>query len=538
MTVQDPFSDSTSPDTGESREAMSPEDLLAALFSAFPGGFFTFSGDGAILSGNGALADMTGFSPDELCTMNADMLFRDELFRRILRSGGKKRKDTGGIRCEGVLTGKDGVETPVELTVTSAVVAGCPAGFVIVRDIAREKKEREENSALRNQLRHAQKMETVGQLAGGISHYFNNVFTGIMGSLSLAEVDATDTTAQLIRQAGNAADRARSFTRQILSLSRKSSIVPEPVDPGAIIDDVETFARLAFDRRIEITVKKPGELPGVLADAAAIHHVLLNLCVNARDAIEAKRLSTDAPSPRITIEALPVTLAGREAYDSPEAHPGRFVKISVSDNGCGMCEEVRRRLFEPFFTTKEPGRGTGLGLATARETIGQHGGWFELVSEAGKGTTFSFFLPSVTLKKKVSSDIRTVDLPRGTETILFVDDDEMVRSFGSITLERLGYEVLPASDGGETLDVYLRERERIDLVVLDLGLPVLSGREVLEKLRLMDRDVRIIISTGHDFERDRSTFEELRALDYILKPFTIVDLAVSVRNALDRRVKP
>ena len=163
------------------------------------------------------------------------------------------------------------------------------------------------------------------------------------------------------------------------------------------------------------------------------------------------------PKPRITIEALPVTLTERDVCGHKEAHPGRFVKISVSDNGCGMSEEVRRRLFEPFFTTKEPGKGTGLGLATASETISQHGGWFELSSKTGKGSTFSFYLPTVTLRKKAGTDIKIVDLPRGTETILFVDDDDMVRSFASITLERLGYEVLTASDGGETLDVYLRQ---------------------------------------------------------------------------------
>ncbi|MCE5250227.1 response regulator [bacterium] len=381
-------------------------------------------------------------------------------------------------------------------------------------------------------------------MIGGISHYFNNVFTGILGNLSLAGIDAPEGLSPFIGNAAHAADRARTFTRQLLSLSRKSVVVLEPTDIGALIEDVESFARLTFDRRIEIAVAKPDGLHCVLADAASIHHVLLNLCINARDAIEEKHVTlAGMTEPRITIEARNETIPVRCDADRrkshgtghPDARSGRHVRITVSDNGCGMDEESIKRIFEPYYTTKEPGKGTGLGLTVALETIRQHNGWIECASTAGQGSAFTVYLPATSLKKEISGERKIVDLPPGTERILFVDDEEMVRTFGILTLERLGYSVLSASNGREALDLYIREHGSIDLVILDLGLPVLSGQELLKHIRLINRDVTVLVLSGHDFVHDRDVFGELRADDYILKPFTIYDLAASVRAVLDRK---
>ncbi|MFC1608196.1 ATP-binding protein, partial [Candidatus Latescibacterota bacterium] len=507
---------------------------FSVLFASFPDGVFLFDCDGVIVSPNTALSSMTGIDIDTLSSMTVPGLFPDEIMSGITGSGGKQRKRKD-IRLETVCSRNGGSDFPVELSVVYTGASVDIEGMCIVRDISVERAHSTENRVLKDRLRHSQTMETMGQLAGGISHYFNNVFTGILGNLSLAETEVPEKHVPLIRKTSVAADRARGLTRRILSLSRTQKIVPEPIDLVALIDDVETFARLSFDRHIEIDVRISGDLPGVLADAAAIHHVILNLCVNARDTIEEKHLNApDAETACITIDVAPYRVDKSAAGKQP-AHTGRFVKVTVTDTGCGIDDDLRERLFEPFYTTKEAGKGTGLGLATAREIIEEHGGWMELDSMPGKGSSFSFYLPTVTLAKSVADDNQTNELPTGTESVFVVDDDEMVRGFAVMALERLGYSVCSATDGREALDMFITDNDEIDLVVLDLGLPVLPGRTVLEKMRQIDSDVKVIISTGHDFEQNRSEYDELRALDYILKPFTINDLALSVRNSLDRK---
>ena len=517
----------------ETTDIESLKKILATLFGTYPDGFFLLSFDGRILNCNDTLSKMTGYNVYELNSMNAGDLFTDDMFGSILKSLCKNRSPCNDFRMEGMCARKDNSVFPVELTMKRIETDGSMAGYVFVRDISRECTIYKENQDLRNRLSHEHTMETIGQLAGGISHYFNNVFTGILGNLNLAEIDAPEKLAPLIRKAAYAADRARSFTRQLLSMSRKSKIVLEPVDVRAIIEDVEMFANLSFDRRIDITVAIADPLQGVMADAASLHHVLLNLCVNARDAIEEKLKHTPEMSePRIKIEACNETVTEHNIHDHHNARTGRFVRISVSDTGCGIDEDTRKRMFEPFFTTKE--QGTGLGLSTAHETIQQHGGWIEVSSKVGRGSVFSVYLPVTALKKKMIGEVKICDLPEGSETLLFVDDEEIIQTFSIMALERLGYTVFAASDGKEALDVFIRERERIDLIVLDIMLPLLSGKEVLEKIRLIDREIKVILTSGQEFERYKNIFNEFRALDYIQKPFTIADLALSVRDVLDR----
>jgi len=509
--------------------------ILTSLFETYPDGCILLSFEGRVLYSNTTFAGMTGYSKSDLNATTADSLFTDDMCVSIMKSLKSRHSSGSDFRMESRCIRQDSSEFPVELTMKIFYTPDSMAGYVIVRDISRERTVCEENANLRDRFSHAQTMETVGHLAGGISHYFNNVFTGILGNLNLAEIDASEQQASLIRKTAGAVDRARCFARQLLSMSRKSALVLEPTDVRAIIEDVEMFANLTFDRRIKITVDIPGPLQGAMADAASIHNIILNLCVNARDAIEEKILQThDMSDHGITIKAATITVNESHLCDQIEARKGRFVRISVSDTGCGIDEETLKRMFEPFFTTKEKGKGTGLGLATAQETIKQHGGWIEVSSETGRGTEFTIYLPAVAMKKKAASEVKIFALPEGTETILFVDDEEIVRTFGVMALERQGYTVIAASDGQEGLDLFIREREKIGLVILDLVLPKLPGKEVLKKIRLIDREVKIIISSGQEFELNKHIFNEYMALDYIMKPFDIADLALSVRNVLDR----
>ncbi|MBN1291898.1 MAG: response regulator [Candidatus Latescibacteria bacterium] len=512
-----------------------PENMLHNMFELWPDGFMLLSSDGRIRHCNESLARITGYDKTVLQTMRAGDLFTKEMSDAVLNSLWKQECRGADIRFGCLCTHKDNIRIPVELTATVIEQQNTRLVCVFVRDTAYEQKFKEENEKLKKQYNHSHAMETIGHLAGGISHYFNNVFTGIIGNLNLAEISTGDAFLPLIKKASTGAERARDFTRQLLSLSRKCDIVLEPIDMQELIADVETFARLTFDCRIKITVDIHEPLHNVLADAPSLHHVLLNMCVNARDAIEEKRLfHPDITEPSITIKANNVSLTDAYVSDHPEARKGEYVRISVADTGYGIDNDTIQHIFDPFFSTKEEGKGTGLGLSTAYETVSQHGGWIEVESEYGKGTIFTVFLPVTALKKKTDSMIKAGDLPKGSETVLFVDDEEMVRTFGVMTLERLGYTVFDASDGQEGLDIFIKESNNIDLIILDLILPVYSGAELLKKIRCIDNNVRVIITSGQEFEQNKRIFNELGALDYIIKPFNIHDLAFSVRNTLDR----
>jgi len=410
-----------------------------------------------------------------------------------------------------------------------------------VRDVTEQKR-------LEEQLRHAQKLEAVGQLAGGVAHEFNNMLTAIIGNLDLAigEIPPGSDQRSTLTAALQAARRAALLTQQLLTLSHRGPMDLQPQHLGAIAKDVVDFLRQTIDRRIQVHVQTPESLWAVLADALQMHQVIMNLCVNARDSL-VESLEGTAPEPvppgwepRIVIAADNVRID--EAYCKLhfDARPGEYVCLSVSDNGYGIAEGISHRIFEPFFTTKEVGRGTGLGLATVYGIIKQHEAWIDLSSTKYGETAFKLFLPR-TDRPAVPTSPSAATSPgtaRGTETILFVDDEAPIRRLGQTILEHHGYTVLLAKDGEEALEVFNREHERIKLVVLDLTMPRLSGREVLKRLLLLDARIRVLISSGHHAPTDSTELQNLGMVKLVPKPYRPDDLARSVRKLLDAPVSP
>jgi PAS domain S-box-containing protein len=410
-----------------------------------------------------------------------------------------------------------------------------------VRDVTEQKR-------LEEQLRHAQKLEAVGQLAGGVAHEFNNMLTAIIGNLDLAigEIPQGSVQRSTLTAALQAARRAALLTQQLLTLSHRGPMDLQPQHLGAIAQDVVAFMRQTIDRRIQVRVQTPEFLWTVLADALQMHQVIMNLCVNARDSL-VESLEGTAPEPappgwepRIVIAAENVRID--EAYCKLhfDARPGEYVCLSVSDNGYGIAEGISHRIFEPFFTTKEVGRGTGLGLATVYGIIKQHEAWIDLFSTKYGETIFKLYLPrtdrpAVPISPSVAPSQGTA---RGTETILFVDDEAPIRRLGQTILEHHGYTVLLAKDGEEALEVFNREHERIKLVVLDLTMPLLSGREVLKRLLHLDSSIRILISSGHHSPTDSTELQNLGMVQMVPKPYRPDDLARSVRKLLDTPVPP
>jgi PAS domain S-box-containing protein len=380
---------------------------------------------------------------------------------------------------------------------------------------------------LEAQLRQAHKMEAVGQLAGGIAHDFNNLLTGILGNLSLAlnDLPHDHPTVELLASAEVAALRAAELTRQLLGFSRRTPLVPQRLDLAASVEETVRLLRRTFDPRIDIQVRKPADLWPTEGDAGQIGQVMLNLCLNARDAM--------AAGGRLIVETANVRFDEVPA-GSIEGRAGDFVRLRVRDTGVGMSPEVQERIFEPFFTTKEPGKGTGLGLAMVFGIVKQHHGWVECRSEVGVGTTFDIYLPRLETPVPAAPAPAQDGVRGGSETILLADDENVVGRLAQTILERKGYRVLMANDGVEAVDIYRRQRDAIALVVLDLAMPRLSGPETLRELRKINPKVAVLVSSGYSSDEDMRTVEREGVLGFVAKPYRPAELVRRVREALDR----
>jgi CheY-like chemotaxis protein len=301
---------------------------------------------------------------------------------------------------------------------------------------------------------------------------------------------------------------------------------PQPADLNATVAEVVAILRRTIDPRIGVEILPHPDLWTVKADPGQLSQVLMNLCLNARDAMP--------DGGRLVLETANAVLTHSQARVRMEGRPGEYVCLSVTDTGCGILPEIQPRIFEPFFTTKGPGKGTGLGLAMVFGIVQQHEGWIECQSEPGRGTTFSLYIPRLQdgLLTPSTTQIGSTDT-HGRETVLLVDDEEMIRSLGRTILERYGYEVLLAEDGQEAVELYQRERDRIDLVILDLTMPRLSGHDAFRQLREIDPSVRVLFASGYSAEHLTADDPE-RVLGFVGKPYRPRELAQSVRSALER----
>ena len=379
-------------------------------------------------------------------------------------------------------------------------------------------------------LQQAQKMEAIGRLSGGVAHDFNNLLTGIIGSLSLSELQREEDPAnanQLIGSARRAAERAAGIVKQLLTFSRQNNVILKPHSANQLVQEAEEIMIPGFDKAIEFVTELDHADPYMIADGNQIDQVVMNLCVNARDALPQGgtiRVSTS----RVIVDrdSLP---------QSDKCKPGEYVKISVEDNGTGMPDEIREKIFEPFYTTKEQGKGTGLGLATSYGIVQQHGGWIDCQSEVGVGTTFSVFIPACEKPPEEKAEINP-SVQGGCETILVVDDELIVRRVAEGTLRRQGYKVISAQDGKEALEIIANQGDEIGLIMLDLTMPRLSGRDTFRELRSgRFRHIPVVICSGYLVELE-SFKEEAGSIPdgAIQKPYQVKDLARQVREIIDK----
>jgi len=385
---------------------------------------------------------------------------------------------------------------------------------------------------LEEQLRQSQKMESIGQLASGVAHDFNNMLTIIQGhsSLLLSKPTLAPEIVDPIQAVYFAAERAARLTRQLLMFSRKNVMKIEPLDLREIVGNMSKMTERLIGENITLQFQPPEELPPVQGDSGMIEQVLLNLSVNARDAMPQGGTLT------ISLEAMSVDAVFTERH--PQARVGCFVRLRVTDTGTGMDTATLGHIFEPFFTTKEVGKGTGLGLATVYGIVKQHDGWVEVNSESGKGATFDIMFPvinevSTASKKEASPDDAPV--AGGTETILIVEDEEILREMAREILQDYGYSILEASSGREAFDVWNRHTDEIHLLLTDMVMPEgISGVQLAERL-LTDRpDLKIILTSGYSSNEVNAELMARVCARFLQKPYSHNDLARIVRDCLDK----
>jgi PAS domain S-box-containing protein len=384
-----------------------------------------------------------------------------------------------------------------------------------------------ERKSLEKQLQHAQKMEAIGTLAGGIAHDFNNILTAIIGYANLLEMSMAkdDPLAAHIEGILRGADRATNLTRSLLAFSRKQEMELKPTDLNKVIANVEKMLRRLIREDIEFSASLAKEELTVMADATQIEHILMNFAANARDAIHENGM--------ITIGTRVVELGNEFKMLHGFGEPGCYALLTFSDTGEGMDEQTRRRIFDPFFTTKEFGKGTGLGLSMAYGIIKQHNGFITCYSEQGRGTTFRVYLPLIGELAEQTKPIPEVLSPGGTETLLLAEDDAMTRKLSRLLLENSGYKIIEAANGEEAIAQFIAHKEEIRLIVIDVIMPRLNGREAYRQMELIMPGIKAIYISGYtaDIFRKEEIFEE--GINFLSKPLLYKELLVAVRNLLD-----
>jgi PAS domain S-box-containing protein len=405
---------------------------------------------------------------------------------------------------------------------------GRPSGLLgVTRDISERKQAERQRTDLEAQLTQAQKMEAVGRLAGGIAHDFNNIVMVINGyaQLLLRKLSPRHPLRQSINEIRKAGERAASLTRQLLAFSRRQVLVPEILDLNRVVTDAEEMLRRVIGEDVELVIRQGHKLDKVLADPGQMAQVLVNLVVNARDAMPR--------GGRLTIETANVGLREGEVGELPGAAHGPHVMLAVSDTGVGMSKEVMEHMFEPFFTTKEPSSGTGLGLATVYGIVKQSGGYVWAQSEPGQGSTFRVYLPCAQVEAGEPAASSTKGrLIKGKETILVVEDELSVRQVIAQGLRSSGYKVLEAASGEQAMHRLRHHGDPLHLVLTDLVMPRMSGREVAESVRALYPQVKVVFISGYTDEALQGHGISGTPASFLQKPFTMEALTQKVREVL------
>jgi PAS domain S-box-containing protein len=483
-------------------------------------GFWIVGMDGRLLEINETYCRMSGYSEQELlnmCITDLEVVeSRSDTAARI-----QKILKQGEDRFESKHRRKSGSIFDVEVSVQYRPIEGGQM-VVFLQDISAHRK-------LEEQLLQSQKMEAIGQLAGGVAHDFNNILTVILGYANLLSMknNFSDTDKEAMEHIITAAEKAAQLTSGLLAFSRKQVMDPKPVNLNDIVQQVQKFLVRIIGEDIKLKAVFNDATLLVMADAGQIEQILMNLAANARDAMP--------DGGELTIETSLQEIDGAfvQSYDCGK--PGRYALISISDNGCGMDDETRIRIFEPFFTTKGVGKGTGLGMAIVHGIVSQHNGFVYVYSELGRGTVFKIFIPLIEAEKMTAMANLDVEPPvGGMETLLVVEDDVSVRKVVEDVLTNYGYNIITAEDGQDAVEQFAVNGSRVQLILMDMVMPRKSGLEAYQEIKRLRNDVRVLFMSGYTADFIKSRGELDSSADLLMKPANPSELLRKVREMLDR----
>jgi two-component system cell cycle sensor histidine kinase/response regulator CckA len=466
-----------------------------------------------------------GYSREELMQLNIwdiDVEFTQEMWGPHW----KKVRERGGARLERLHRRKDGTVFPVEISSKNVAFENQVYHMAYVRDISDRVNANKERETLEAQLIQSQKMESIGRLAGGVAHDFNNMLSVILGYSELIKTKLApdDPIMRDFEQIQRAAKRAQDITQQLLAFSRKQVFEPKILNINELIHCFENNLSRLIGEDIELKFFPSRDIENIEFDPTQIEQILMNLAINARDAMPA--------GGNLTFETANVSLDEAYCREHVGFIPGNFVQISVSDNGNGMDTETISHIFEPFFTTKEIGKGTGLGLATVYGIVKQGGGFINVYSEPGRGTTFKIYIPVST------GDIESLNIDEdqgpvlGSEAVFLVEDDEMVRKMVEVSLRKLGYTVLSAAGPEEALAIFPKEKNTVDLLITDVVMPKMNGKVLYKRLKSVRPDLKVLYMSGYTANVIVDHGVLNKGVQFISKPFSIIELSNKVRNAL------
>ncbi len=493
------------------------------LFEQAQVGIYRTTPDGKILEANPALLAMLGYrSLEELSTRSLEgkssyaPQYSRQTFRDMVEKGDVRGLEAEWRRADGQV---------VFVRENARAIRDDEGRTICYEGTVEDFTERKQ---LENQRRQSSKMEAIGHLAGGVAHDFNNILAGFLLNIGLMqqEPDLSETVHTSLSEMELQTKRAASLTRRLLLFSRRQVMELKQVDLNELLEELAKMLRRIVGENYELTIDCESQHLGVRADASMIDQVVMNLCVNARDAM--------AKGGHIVIRTSEAILNAADTVGRADSRPGRFARVDVIDTGCGMSEATMKHLFEPFFTTKDVGKGTGLGLATVYSVVQQHSGWVEVASTPGKGSRFSVFLPT----SEGGTAFRPVPLAApvrlGMEGVLLVEDEPAVRTATRRFLERLGYRVLEAASGQAALEFWKSNPAEIDLLLTDMVLPGgMTGLELAEKLKARQPSLKIILCSGYNSDLIAERGDKAIGAIYLAKPFTAEALSAAIRECVD-----
>lgn len=500
------------------------EERYMDLFEHSPDMYHIVNRDGIIVSCNVTEANRLGYRKEELVGQSILKIYPPAYHpeaQRLLRNIFEKNQEVKGLEEQMVTKAGE----LIDVSVNTSVILDERGMPILMRAVARDITDKKR---LEEKIFHAQRIDSIGNLAGGVAHDFNNILTSILGSTAIMKrkLKKNDIWFRFVDIIETAAKRGAGLTRQLLTFARKSNVQFKPVILNDIVRETLQLFERSIDKTITIEEHVPSELFIINGDDGQIQQAILNLLINARDAM--------SDGGTITVDCRVVNFERELKHGMGESRAGKYVSLSIADTGVGMDRNTQQRIFEPFFTTKDQGKGTGLGLSVVYGVVNSHNGFITVESEPGEGSQFTLYFPLLTDLESIKRATKQPRLLRGSENILVVDDEEPVSEVISGMLKDLGYKVTIANSGQHALSLY-KKRKRFDLVVLDINMPEMGGKETFQRLKEIDPNVRVIISTGYG-TKSMESLPLREAVDgFLEKPYQLEELSKTVRTVLDRK---